>query len=110
MEDEEKLKAAFLAELYRYFPELEGARIVREHLQSKRDFSAFHAGLHRSRPQYRTGIADFYLAGDWVKLPLPAMLMEAAFTSGLLCANAILAKHGLQQEPVYSVPLKGIFA
>jgi isorenieratene synthase len=110
MADEDKLKGAFLAELYHYFPELKGARILREHLQSKHDFSAFHTGLHRTRPEFKTQIAGFYLAGDWVKLPTPAMLMEAAFTSGLLCANAILTKHGLQEEPVYSVPLKGIFA
>jgi carotenoid phi-ring synthase / carotenoid chi-ring synthase len=110
MEDEEKLKSAFLAELHHYFPELKGARMLRDHLQAKRDFSAFHTGLHRSRPGYKTEIADFYLAGDWVKLPTPAMLMEAAFTSGLLCANSILAKHGLQEEPVYSVPLRGILA
>jgi isorenieratene synthase len=110
MEDEEKLKSAFLAELHHYFPELKGACILREHLQAKRDFSAFHTGLHRNRPGYKTEIADFYLAGDWVKLPTPAMLMEAAFTSGLLCANSILAKHGLQEEPVSSVPLRGILA
>jgi isorenieratene synthase len=110
MDDENKLKTAFLNELYHYFPELKGARVLREHLQLKRDFSAFHTGLHRSRPEFKTEIADFYLAGDWVKIPTPAMLMEAAFTSGLLCANAILANHGLQEEPVYSVPLKGIFA
>jgi carotenoid phi-ring synthase / carotenoid chi-ring synthase len=110
IEDEERLKATFLEELYQYLPELKGARISREHLQVKRDFSAFHTALHRNRPGFSTDIADFYLAGDWVKIPAPAMLMEAAFTSGLLCANSILAKHGLQEEPVYSVPLKGIFA
>ncbi len=110
MEEDDKLKSAFLAEFYCYFPELKGARVLREHLQTKRDFSAFHVGLHQNRPGFRTEIADFYLAGDWVKIPTPAMLMEAAFTSGLLCANAILSKHGLQEEPVYSVPLKGIFA
>jgi isorenieratene synthase len=110
MKDEEQLRSAFLAELHHYFPELKGARILREHLQARRDFSAFHTGLHRSRPGYKTEIADFYLAGDWVKLPTPAMLMEAAFTSGLLCANAILTKHGLQEEPVFSVPLRGILA
>jgi len=83
---------------------------LREHLQVKRDFTAFHAGLHRTRPQFATEIANFYLAGDWVKIPTPAMLMESAFTSGLLCANSILAKHDLQEEPVYSVPQEGIFA
>lgn len=110
MKEEGKLKAAFLAELYIYFPDLHDARILRDHLQVKHDFAAFHIGMHRARPEFRTAIPNFYLAGDWVKIPTPAMLMEAAFTSGLLCANSILAKHGLQEEPVYSVPLKGIFA
>lgn len=110
IDDEDTLKAAFLAELYYYFPDLKNARILREHLQMKRDFTAFHAGLHRTRPEFTTEIADFYLAGDWVKIPTPAMLMESAFTSGLLCANSILAKHDLQEEPVYSVPQEGIFA
>ena len=110
IDDEETLKAAFLAELYDYFPGLKSARILRDHLQVKHDFTAFHTGLHRTRPEFRTEIANFYLAGDWVKIPTPAMLMEAAFTSGLLCANNILAKHDLQEEPIYSVPQEGIFA
>jgi hypothetical protein len=38
------------------------------------------------------------------------MLMEAAYTSGILCANAIMSDNGLQEEPVLSVPLRGIFA
>ena len=110
MEDEDLLKVAFLAELHAYFPELKNARIFREHLQVKRDFTAFHTGLHRTRPEFITEIPGFYLAGDWVQIPTPAMLMEGAFTAGLLCANSILAKHDLQEEPVYSVPQKGIFA
>jgi uncharacterized protein with NAD-binding domain and iron-sulfur cluster len=40
---------------------------------------------------------------------MPAMLMEGAYTSGLLCANAILAEKGLQEEPVRSVPMRGLF-
>ena len=110
IDDDDTLKAAFLAELKYFFPDLKDARILREHLQVKHDFTAFHAGMHRTRPEFTTAIPNFYLAGDWVKIPTPAMLMEAAFTSGLLCANSILSKHDLQEEPVYSVPQKGIFA
>ena len=108
--EETELKAAFMAEFLAYFPELRGARIVRDYLQVKRDFPAFHTGLNQQRPGVTTGVPGFYLAGDWVKIPSPAMLMEAAFTSGLLAANEILTQLGLQQEPVYSVPLRGIFA
>jgi hypothetical protein len=38
------------------------------------------------------------------------MLMEAACTSGLLAANAVLRRDGLREEPVESVPLRGLLA
>jgi carotenoid phi-ring synthase / carotenoid chi-ring synthase len=107
---EADVKTAFLSELHSYFPELRGAAIVYDHLQIRHDFSAFHTHLNKERPGYATTIANLYLAGDWVKTGTPAMLMEGAYTSGVLCANAILAQHGLQEEPVRSVPLCGIFA
>ena len=104
------VKTAFLTELRSYFPELREARMIHDHLQVRRDFTAFYTNLHESRPGYRTAIANLYLAGDWVKIGTPAMLMEGAYTSGLLCANAILAKHGLREQPVQSVPNRGLFA
>jgi isorenieratene synthase len=97
-------------EMHRYLPELAQARILHEHLQVRDDFTAFHTGLYRTRPQTLSGVEGLLLAGDWVKLPVPAMLMEAACTSGLLAANQILGRHGLQQEPIYTVPLRGLFA
>jgi len=107
---EADVKAAFLAEFHSYFPEIRDARIVHEHLQVRHDFTAFYTGLNNQRPGYRTAIPNLYLAGDWVKTGLPAMLMEGAYTSGMLCANAILTKKGLQEEPVRSVPMRGLFA
>ena len=59
---------------------------------------------------FKTQVENLYLAGDWVKLDCPAMLMEAATTSALYCTNNILSSEGLKQEPIFSVPLKGIFA
>jgi len=100
----------FLEELYFYLPELRGTRIVHEHLRIARDFTWFGPGQHASRPETATGTPGLYLAGDWVKLPFPALLMEAACSSGLLSANAILAEEGLRSEPVASVPLVGLFA
>ena len=75
---------------------------------AERDFPAFHTGMYKSRPGYRTGARGLYLAGDWVKLPIPAMLMEAAFTSGTMCANAILRELGLPEAPLHTVPREGI--
>jgi hypothetical protein len=70
----------------------------------------FHTGVYTQRPAFDPGINNLYPAGDWVKLPYPAMLMEAATTSALLSANAILIKKGLRPDAVFSVPLKGLFA
>lgn len=107
---EVEVRNAFLEELYYYLPDLRDARVVYENLQFKRDFTAFHCNMYRERPSSDTSVPNLYLAGDWVKLPVPAMLMEAAFTSGLLSANAILTSNGLREEAVLSVPCKGIFA
>ena len=38
------------------------------------------------------------------------MLMEAAFSSGLVAANRILAADGLREELIESVPLRGLMA
>ena len=105
-----EVRKTFIAELHGYFPELRGATLVHDHLQVKRDFTAFYTNLSKGRPGYRTGVANFYLAGDWVKTGTPAMLMEGAYMSGMLSANAILSDNELQEEPVLSVPVRGIFA
>ncbi|MBN2552834.1 MAG: FAD-dependent oxidoreductase [Spirochaetales bacterium] len=108
--DKGEIRRHFLEELYAYLPELKAAKILYEYHQLRDDFTAFHTGLHRERPTFDPGIDNLYLAGDWVRLPYPAMLMEAAATSALLCANAVLQKEGLRPEAVFSVPLKGLFA
>jgi len=110
LDQEAEIRDLFLRELYHYLPDLRGARVIYEHFQLKRDFTAFHCNLYADRPSCDTDVNKLYLAGDWVKLPVPAMLMEAAVTSGLMSANAILASNGLREEPVFSVPSRGILA
>jgi isorenieratene synthase len=105
-----QIREHFIEELYAYLPELKAAKILYEYQQLRDDFTAFHTGLYAQRPTHDPGINNLYLAGDWVKLPYPAMLMEAAATSALMSANAILAREGLKPEPIFSVPLKGLFA
>jgi isorenieratene synthase len=97
-------------DLWSYFPELRAARVLGEHLAVHRNFTAFHRGMHAGRPGVRTEDPRLVLAGDWVALDVPAMLMEAAVTSGLCAANAILGAEGVREEPVYSVPLRGLLA
>ncbi len=106
--DERVIRDSLIEELFQYMPDLRGAQVLREHMQLRRDFPAFHTGMHKTRPGYRTSVRGLYLAGDWVKLPIPAMLMEAAFTSGAMAANAILRELGLPEAPLHTVPREGI--
>lgn len=108
--DEPLIKQHLLNELYYYLPELKGATIRHEFFQHKNDFSAFHTGLHANRPTVETEVPNLFLAGDWVKLNHPSMLMEAAYTSGAMAANNILTKEGLRENKLFSVPSKGLFA
>jgi isorenieratene synthase len=107
---EAQVRAAFLDELVQFFPELKGFKVQHEVLQVKRDFTAFHVGLYANRPTVETGMPGFACAGDWVKLPFPAMLLECACASGVWAANVLLREQGLREEPVVSVPLKGLMA
>ena len=107
---EGEVRDQFLKEFEEYFPEIKRYRIKYEYLQVKDDFTAFHTDLFKTRPQVKTDVENLFLAGDWVKLDNPAMLMEAATTSALFCANHILEQEKLQQEPMFSVPLRGIFS
>ena len=107
---ESETAGVLLEELRQLLPELKEAQVRHQHLQVRGDFTAFHVGMHAHRPETATGIPGLVLAGDWVKLPFPAMLMEAAFASGLLAANHLLSEDGLREEPVESVPLRGALA
>jgi carotenoid phi-ring synthase / carotenoid chi-ring synthase len=110
MRDENDIQHKLVGEMKRYLPELREATAVHAHLQVRDDFTAFYTGMHRGRPGVTTGIPGLLLAGDWVETGLPAMLMEAACTSALLAANTLLTAEGVQEEPVFSVPRKGLFA
>ncbi|MBK8944365.1 MAG: FAD-dependent oxidoreductase [Ignavibacteriae bacterium] len=108
--DELKVREQFLTEFFEYFPELKSSKILFENIQIKKDFTAFHTNLHKNRPEPKNVIDNLYLTGDWIKLPIPAMLMEASASSALYAINDILKNENLKEETILSVPLKGIFS
>lgn len=103
-------KAQLLEELFHYFPDLKNMNIQHEYYQFRNDFSAFHTNLYAQRPRIKTEVEGLFYAGDWVKMDNCTMLMEAAYTSGVLAANHILSKEQLQEHQLYQVPTKGLFA
>jgi isorenieratene synthase len=108
--DEADVAGTLEAEMRAVLPELRNCRVLASHLQVNRNFTAFHVGMHARRPGVTTDDPRLVLAGDWVALRVPAMLMEAAVTSGVEAANAIASREGVREEPVFSVPLHGLLA
>jgi carotenoid phi-ring synthase / carotenoid chi-ring synthase len=105
--DEAELARSLLADAERILPGL-SASIRHRHLQVRADFTALHVGMRADRPGVTTDVPGLVLAGDWVRLPGPAMLMEAAHSSARLAASAICAEHGVRGVPVWTVPRTGL--
>ena len=105
-----EVRAALLKELPSFLPSLSGMKIKHESLQVEHNFTAFHVGMHSDRPSVADGGDRLSFAGDWVKLPFPAMLMEAACASGIVAANRARRAEGIQEAPVWSVPPRGLLA
>lgn len=110
LEDRDEIRQMLIDELPAFFPSLEGMAIRHEYMQLEQNFTAFHVGMDAQRPRVEDGGDRLSFAGDWVKLPFPAMLMEAACASGLVAANRALAAEGLAETPVWSVPPRGLLA
>jgi isorenieratene synthase len=107
---DEAIEEALLQEFEHYFPGVTRGVVAGTHLHVRADFAAFHVRTHARRATVATGVPGLWLAGDWVRLPYPATLMEGACMAGLLAANGVLAAHGLREAPVYAVPSRGILA
>ncbi|MDP5338844.1 MAG: FAD-dependent oxidoreductase, partial [Nodularia sp. (in: cyanobacteria)] len=92
------LLATFEQELYEIVPELKQATMLHREIVNQRNFSGYPPQSYAERPESSSGIANLMFAGDWVKMPFPCGLMERAVSSGLLAANEILYREGLQRR------------
>jgi isorenieratene synthase len=91
------------------YPEFKDATPRHERFLIRQDCPRFAPGDDAQRPGVETPHSNIFLAGDFVKLPVPSALMEAAVTSGYLAANKVLAQRDVKGEAIRSVPLRGIF-
>jgi len=105
-----KIRSTMFAEMMRMLPELDGARVLHEEYQQQDNFTRWAPGDHALRPSTETTIPNLVLAGDHVRLDVPAALMEGATISGRMAANAILRREGLREVPITTVALKGPLA
>ena len=105
---QEILLTTFAKELYKIVPELREANLLHRELVNQKNFSGYPPGSYEQRPETNSGISNLMFAGDWVKMPFPCGLMERATSSGLLAANEILSREGLQRRKLLSVNPEGI--
>ena len=102
------LLTTFEQELYEIVPELANAKILHKELVNQKNFSGYPPGSYSERPETNSEISNLVFAGDWVKMPFPCGLMERAVSSGMLAANAILHREGLQRRKLLSVMPEGV--
>jgi len=105
---QQALLTTFEQELYEIVPELRQATILHRELVNQKNFSGYPPNSYANRPETSTAIPNLLFAGDWVKLPFPSGLMERAISSGLLAANEILHREGLQRRSLLSVNPEGL--
>lgn len=102
------LLETFEQELYEIVPELKQANILHRELVNQKNFSGYPPNSYLERPDTNSRIDNLIFAGDWVKMPFPCGLMERAVSSGLLAANHILHREGLQRREILSVNPEGL--
>lgn len=102
------LIATFEQELYEIVPSLRQATLLHRELVNQKNFSGYPPHSYANRPETATSISNLLFAGDWVKMPFPCGLMERAVSSGLLAANEVLHREGLQRRAILSVNPEGI--
>lgn len=105
---QQELLATFEQELYEIVPALQTATMLHRELVNQKNFSGYPPNSYDNRPVTQSAAANLLFAGDWVKMPFPCGLMERAVSSGLLAANAVLEKEGVQRRPLYSVKPSGL--
>ena len=65
-------------------------------------------GFDQWRPSQKTGISDFFLAGDWTRTGWPST-MEGAVRSGYLAAEAVLESAGASRKFIVpDLPAEGL--
>lgn len=106
----EQMRAVMHEELLKLLPELAGAKVLHEEYLQQDNFSRWAPGDFARRPETLTPLANLFLAGDHVKLPVPVSLMEAAVVSGRFAANGVLDREGVKGIEIEAVPEHGPLA
>nr|WP_275889627.1 NAD(P)/FAD-dependent oxidoreductase [Glycomyces sp. YM15] len=101
------LAQAMIEEMRAVYPELRNAQIIHQEHVTADDCPLFAPGSFASRPGVTTADPTLVLAGDGIRVDLPAALMERAATTGFCAANALLGHWGVAGHDLWSVGNQG---
>ncbi len=108
--DDESIRRDLLSALHALYPETREARMLEDRWLVHDDCPSFAPGSRRARPGVETPTAGVALAGDFVRTEIPCALMERATTTGFQAASSLLARWGVREEPLWSVPPRGLLS
>ena len=104
------VRRELLESLHALYPETREANVVEDRFFMREDCPAFGPGSYEARPTPETTDPGLVLAGDFLRIPFPSALMERAVASGFLAANHLLRRWHGHQEPLETVPLRGLLS
>ncbi|MER0443643.1 FAD-dependent oxidoreductase [Streptomyces sp. Edi4] len=105
--DRRATRDRLIAQLRRVYPETRDCAVIDARHEWREDCPLFAVGSYRDRPTVRTSHPGVMLAGDMIRCDLPVALMERAATTGMLAANALLARWGIAGHELWTVPPRG---
>lgn len=109
-QSDSSLLAQIVHDTYRAYPELRNSLIHSEVLRNAATHTLFTPGDPERALSVQTPWEGMVACGDWVMHPNPAMYLERATTTGMVAANLVLEKLGLEQWPILSHPEPEPFA
>jgi squalene-associated FAD-dependent desaturase len=99
----EALTEMALSDLQSVMPKARTARLIHSTIVKERDATLSHTvESDRLRPEAKTSLRNFVLAGDWIDTGLPATI-ESAVLSGRNAANLVITEAGREAGPVKGV-------
>jgi len=95
-----------LADLRQFLPQITAAEIHHVNFQSHVHHPLFmnDVGAWQFRLNARTGLTNLFVAGDYCRSHVDLVSMEGAITTGLLAAEAVRKKEGMQEPVEILVP------
>ena len=108
--EEPSIRAELLGALHELYPETREATVLEDRFLLRQDCPSFEPGSRLSRPGVVTPHRGLTLAGDFARTTTPSALMERAALTGFRAANHLLARWDVREEPLWTVPPRGLLA